>query len=70
MVGVKDQEDVIHIPEVVGAPSSGLIAEFFLQHTENTHLARLSHKHRIIETCSWLRRLYIHLVYYINIVVF
>jgi len=33
----------------IGAPSSGLIAEFFLQHTENTHLARLSHKHRIID---------------------
>jgi hypothetical protein len=30
------------------APSSGLIAEFFLQHTENTHLAALSHKHKII----------------------
>ena len=25
------------------------IAEFFLQHTENTHLARQSHKHRIID---------------------
>jgi hypothetical protein len=33
----------------MGAPSSSLIAEFFLQHTENTHLAHLSHKHRIIE---------------------
>jgi len=29
-------------------PSSSLIAEIFLQHTENTHLARLSHKHKII----------------------
>ena len=28
----------------MGAPSSGQIAEFFLQYTENTHLARLSHK--------------------------
>jgi hypothetical protein len=32
----------------MGAPSSGLIAEFFLQHTENTHLATLSHKNKII----------------------
>jgi hypothetical protein len=32
----------------VGAPLSGLIAEFFQQHTENTHLATLSHKHKII----------------------
>jgi hypothetical protein len=32
----------------MGAPSSGLIAEFFLQHTEDVHLAHLSHKHRII----------------------
>ena len=32
----------------MGAPSSGLIAELFLQHAENTHLAHLSHKHRII----------------------
>jgi hypothetical protein len=33
----------------MGAPSSGLIAEFFLQHTENTHLARLAYKHRITD---------------------
>jgi len=32
----------------MGAPSSSLITELFLQHTENTHLARLSHKHKII----------------------
>jgi hypothetical protein len=32
----------------MGAPSSDLIAEFFLQHTENTHVATLSHKHKII----------------------
>jgi hypothetical protein len=31
----------------MGTPSSGLIAELFPQHTENTHLARLSHKHKI-----------------------
>ena len=29
------------------APSSGLIAELFLQHTENAQLAHPSHKHRI-----------------------
>jgi hypothetical protein len=28
----------------MGAPSSGLIAEFFLQHTEHQHMARLSKK--------------------------
>jgi len=33
----------------MGAPSSGLIAELFLQHTENTLVAGLSHKHRIID---------------------
>jgi hypothetical protein len=33
----------------MGAPSSGLIAELFLQHTGNAHLARLSQKHRIID---------------------
>jgi hypothetical protein len=33
----------------MGAPSSGLIAELFLQYTENAHLACLSHKHRIID---------------------
>jgi hypothetical protein len=32
----------------MGAPSSSVIAEIFLQHTENIHLAHLTHKHRII----------------------
>jgi len=36
----------------MGAPPSGLIVEMFLQHTEHTHththLAHLTHKHRII----------------------
>jgi hypothetical protein len=42
--------DVIsqHDGLAMGAPSSGLIAELFLQHMENVHLARLSHKHGII----------------------
>jgi hypothetical protein len=31
----------------MGAPSSGLIAELFVQHKENVHLARLAHKRRI-----------------------
>jgi hypothetical protein len=32
----------------MGAPSSGLIAEIFLQHTEYTHLAHITRKHNII----------------------
>jgi hypothetical protein len=32
----------------MGAPSSGLIAEIFLQHTENTHLPSLAQKHKIV----------------------
>jgi hypothetical protein len=32
----------------MGAPSSGLIAEMFLQYTEHLHMARLSTKHKII----------------------
>jgi hypothetical protein len=31
----------------MGAPTSGVIAEFFLQHLENTHLAHLSKQHQI-----------------------
>ena len=50
------QNDFIHKHDIIsqhdglamGAPS-GLIAEFFLQHADNRHLARLSHKHRIID---------------------
>jgi hypothetical protein len=38
----------------MGAPSSGLIAEIFLQHTEHTHLARLAQKHRIINYCRYV----------------
>jgi hypothetical protein len=45
------KHDIIaqHDGLAMGAPSSGLIAEFFLQHKEITHLACLSHKHRIID---------------------
>jgi hypothetical protein len=32
----------------MGAPSFGLIAEIFLQHTEHLHMACLSKKHRIV----------------------
>jgi hypothetical protein len=32
----------------MGAPSSGIIAEIFLQHAENLHLAHLTQKHNII----------------------
>jgi hypothetical protein len=32
----------------MGAPSSGLIAEIFLQHTEHKHLTHLPQKHKII----------------------
>jgi hypothetical protein len=36
----------------MGAPSSGLIAVFFLQHLEHHHLPHLSTKHRVIN-CFW-----------------
>jgi 6-phosphogluconolactonase (cycloisomerase 2 family) len=32
----------------MGAPSSGLIAEFFLQHMEHQHMAELTATHKII----------------------
>jgi hypothetical protein len=32
----------------MGAPSSGIIAEIFLQHAENSHLAHITQKHNII----------------------
>jgi hypothetical protein len=38
----------------MGAPSSGIIAEIFLQHMEHTHLRRLAHKHRIINYCRYV----------------
>lgn len=31
----------------MGAPTSGIIAEFFQQHLEDTHLAHLFRKHKI-----------------------
>ena len=38
----------------MGAPSSGLIAEIFLQHIEHTHLALLSQKHKIVNYCRYV----------------
>jgi hypothetical protein len=38
----------------MGAPSSGLIAEIFLQHTEHSHLVHLTHKHNIINYCRYV----------------
>jgi hypothetical protein len=35
----------------MGAPSSGLIAEIFLQHIEYLHVEHLTHRHRIINYC-------------------
>jgi hypothetical protein len=32
----------------MGAPSSNIIAEIFLQHTKYAHMAHLTHKHNII----------------------
>jgi len=32
----------------MGTPTSGLIAEFFLQNLENIHLAHLTEKHKIV----------------------
>ena len=31
----------------MGAPTSGVIAEFFLQHLEDTHITHISKKHNI-----------------------
>ena len=44
-------QDIIsqHVGLAMGASSSRLIAELFLRHMEHTHLARLSHKHGIID---------------------
>jgi hypothetical protein len=38
----------------MGAPSSGLIAEIFLQHIEHTHLAYLTQKHNIVNYCRYV----------------
>jgi len=38
----------------MGAPSSGLIAEIFLQRIEHKHLPHLTHKHGIINYCRYV----------------
>jgi hypothetical protein len=38
----------------MGAPSSGLIAEIFLQHIERSQLTYLTHKHNIINYCRYM----------------
>jgi len=49
---VHNKDTVIQYDSLkMGAPSSGLIAEIFLQHIEHIHLAHLTHKHRIINYC-------------------
>jgi hypothetical protein len=44
-----NNKDIIiqHDGLAMGAPFSSVITEIFLQHTENIHLAHLTHKHRI-----------------------
>ena len=32
----------------MGAPSSSILSEIFIQHIEHTHLPRLTHKHKFI----------------------
>jgi hypothetical protein len=38
----------------MGAPSSGLIAEIFLQHMEHSHLVDLTQEHNIINYCRYV----------------
>ena len=38
----------------MGAPSSGLIAEIFLQYIEHSHLPHLTKKHKIIDYCRYV----------------
>jgi len=38
----------------MGAASSGLIAEIFLQHIEHSHLTNLTQKHKIINYCRYV----------------
>ena len=35
----------------MGAPSSGLIAEIFLQHIQHSHLIHVTRKHKIVNYC-------------------
>jgi hypothetical protein len=38
----------------MGAPSSGLITEIFLQHIKHSHLAHLTCKHNSISYCRYV----------------
>jgi hypothetical protein len=38
----------------MGAPSSRLIAELFLQHLEHSHLTQITQKHRLINYCRYV----------------
>jgi len=38
----------------MGAPSSGLIAEFFQEHLEHRYLAHLANKHNIVNYCRYV----------------
>ena len=50
-----NQDIVIqHDGLAMGAPSSGIIAEIFLQHMEHTHLTQLAQKHKIINYCRYV----------------
>jgi len=37
----------------MGAPSSSILSEIFLQHVEHSHLPRLTKKHRLINYEGW-----------------
>ena len=45
-----NNQDIViqHDGLAMGAPSSGITAEIFLQHTEHTHLTHLTQKHNIV----------------------
>jgi len=60
-----DKDIIIqHDALAMGAPSSGLIAEIFLQHTEHLHLAHLAHKHSTVNYCRYVDD--ILLIFYSN----
>jgi hypothetical protein len=50
----KKQIAVQHDGLAMGAPSSGLIAEIFLQYIEHSHLPHLTKKHKIINYCRYV----------------
>ena len=43
----------------MGAPSSSIIAEMFLQNTENSHLAHLTQKHEIINYFRYVDKIFL-----------